>query len=464
MGTSSSMGIRCRTRNSGPPVRSSNCSRITAIATPMTAARLSRSVSVAESDAPTPKTTSPPALMSRNRPASKRLWSGIGDHSALRAPQTDNRASSAAKGAKLRTATRQRRPSLASSAAARSASKGATASGVSTATGGATMAASTRIVPGVAIARAERRTSTVGDGTDFEEIAAAEIVERLLVEIELAALLAYAGLGEHQELCDIDPAVMLEIGLAVEALERMCGEEAVRRRGGGIAVAVGVEGEAARPGENEAADLVADAVGDGLVARLLLDRIACRERRRIAGIEHEEQIALDLRQQREELRLTDTVETEELVDDLGLAMGVGPLGLREALRVARREVDRRKEILAVDGLAVARQEDDNDVLRPGLGGDLLQRPGDVGRCRLVVEQCCDFRRVVDGWGRLAQQLGDRARVVGGVGEAKFRLPVFAAADRHHAQPPACPPPGTFPNGRAGRTVGRADPTPLPRPT
>jgi hypothetical protein len=63
------------------------------------------------------------------------------------------------------------------------------------------------MLPGMAIARAERRASMVGDGTDFEEIAAAEIVERLLVEIELAALLVHAGLGEHQELGDIDPAL-----------------------------------------------------------------------------------------------------------------------------------------------------------------------------------------------------------------------------------------------------------------
>jgi hypothetical protein len=59
----------------------------------------------------------------------------------------------------------------------------------------------------MAIARAERRASMVGDGTDFEEIAAAETVEELLAETERAALFAYAGLGEHQELGDIDPAL-----------------------------------------------------------------------------------------------------------------------------------------------------------------------------------------------------------------------------------------------------------------
>jgi len=59
------------------------------------------------------------------------------------------------------------------------------------------------MLPGVLIARAEPHESTVGVGTDFKEIAAAERVERLPVEVELAAFPAYAGLGEHQELGNI---------------------------------------------------------------------------------------------------------------------------------------------------------------------------------------------------------------------------------------------------------------------
>src|SRR6185437_9867487 len=69
------------------------------------------------------------------------------------------------------------------------------------------------------IARPNRDSAVDVDGADVEEIAAAEIEERFLVEMEFGAFLAHPALGEHEQLGHVDPAVVLKIGLAVEPLQ-----------------------------------------------------------------------------------------------------------------------------------------------------------------------------------------------------------------------------------------------------
>ena len=69
------------------------------------------------------------------------------------------------------------------------------------------------------IARPNRASAVDVDGADVEEIAAAEIEERFLVEMEFGAFLAHPALGEHEQLGHVDPAVVLKIGLAVEPLQ-----------------------------------------------------------------------------------------------------------------------------------------------------------------------------------------------------------------------------------------------------
>src|SRR5262249_20677379 len=138
------------------------------------------------------------------------------------------------------------------------------------------------------------------DRPDVEEIVALEVVGRLLVEVELAALVAHLGAGEHQELSDVDAAVALEVALAGQTLQEVCGDEPVLAAVG-IAPAIAVERQAARTGEDEAAGLVADAARHRLVARLLVDRVAGGERRREAGVEDEQQITLDLGEKRQHL-------------------------------------------------------------------------------------------------------------------------------------------------------------------
>src|ERR1700730_7338151 len=96
------------------------------------------------------------------------------------------------------------------------------------------------------------------DRTHVEEIGALEVVERPLVEVALAALLMDLGLGEDQQLGDVDAADMLEIAGATQSFEQVGREQAVLV-GRGIPAAAGIEGEAARAGQDEPPRLMADA-------------------------------------------------------------------------------------------------------------------------------------------------------------------------------------------------------------